>query len=355
MNPPKTVSVMSTLCNDYVIDYEKIREFVVRNNVKKLLIQAPDGLKPLIPCIIKDLENVDVFISSSPTYGGCDLALSEARVVDADAIIHIGHNEYPYLAYKPEIPVMYVPAYYKWRPDISLIEEIVSILKSRGINNVGLVASIQHLHVISYLEETLDKYGLKTYVGKPLHGLFKGQILGCDYSSALQISDQVEGFLVIAGGRFHALGLSLVVEKPVFQIDPYREEVREYIEEKRKILRNRFFIVNKIVNSIIKSIAIILGSLPGQYRLGLAKHISSLAKEMGFKPYSIVSTYLTMERLIAIDNALKADLYVVTSCPRLPLDDLTDFYKPVLTPGEFYMIYRYYKDKRMPEKYIYPW
>jgi Diphthamide synthase subunit DPH2 len=44
------------------------------------------------------------------------------------------------------------------------------------------------------------------------------------------------------------------------------------------------------------------------------------------------------------------EAFVVTSCPRLPVDDLYEYEKPVLTPGEAFMALQ----GRL-EPYMFPW
>ena len=317
---------------------------------KRVLVEAPDGLKPLIPCLLEKLSGkYEFIISGLPTYGSCDIALDEARKLGVDAIVHIGHNEYPFLSIKPEIPVLYVPVYYNWVPGKQLIERLDNMLRGK-YRKIGVVSTIQHLNIIKTFERELERKGYDIYVGKPSTQLMPGQILGCEYSAALDVVDRVDVFLVIAGGRFHAIGLSLVVDKPIIQIDPYREELIDLGEKAKRIIAKRYYVVSMVRNTRIKTMGVIIGSKPGQYRPGIIDFVKKILAELGIEFYDIVVDELSFERLVSIDNAFKADAYVVTSCPRLPIDDLSDFYKPVLTPGELYMV-----RKNRLDKYVFPW
>jgi len=347
---------MNSLCATYDIEYDKIRSFVEEHGVRRALIQAPDGLKPLIRCIIKALSDTipELIVSGSPTYGACDLALDEARVLGAEAIIHIGHNEYPHLAFVPEIPVLYIPAYYKLSPSISAIEELSSLLRRRGFSSIGLASTIQHVKALNIVEEELKRRGFEVYVGES-KGLMRGQVLGCNYTSAVQLIDLVDAYVLLASGAFHALGLALATSKPVILLDPYRDTAIDYTSEAERIFRTRIYVVSRMVNSLVKTIGIIVGSLPGQHRPEIVEQIARAAMDMSIEPFIITSKYLHLENLIAIDNALNLDAYVVTSCPRLPIDDLSSFYKPVLTPGEFLMIHSWRESGEAPIRYRYPW
>lgn len=341
---------MKNFCNRYSIDYDLIANFLVKNRIKKVLIEAPDGLKPLIPCIIKKFgDKYKFLISGSPTYGSCDIALNTARELGVDAIIHVGHNEYPFLKIKIMIPILYVPAYYNWKPSIRILGILNSIFEKNSYQRIGLVATIQHMNIMENIKKELESRGYKVFIGKSASKLLSGQILGCEFSAAINIASKVDVFLLLAGGRFHAIGLSLVIKKPVIQLDPYREEIIDIRNEVKKILMKRYYIISRVRNNIVKTAGIIIGSKPGQYRPHIVDFVKKILTELGIDFSEIVVNELSFEKLVSIDNALNLDIYIVTSCPRLPIDDLADFYKPVLTPGELYMV----KNKEI-KQYIFP-
>ena len=62
----------------------------------RILIQFPEGLKQKALEYAQSLEKEgnEVFISASPNFGACDLALDEARNLKADKLIHYGHAEF---------------------------------------------------------------------------------------------------------------------------------------------------------------------------------------------------------------------------------------------------------------------
>lgn len=345
---------MSDICSLYEINYSEIESFLRENNVNKLLIQAPDGLKKLIPCILRNIscmEKYRVFISSSPTYGGCDLAVDEAYKLNVNAILHIGHNKYPYLCFNIDIPVLYIPAYYVWKPSLELVNSIAEKLSEDRVLSIGLISTIQHTRSLIDLSKMLMEKGFNVYIGESKNpGLEKGQVIGCDYSAIHSIDNYVDAYLVIAGGRFHAIGLSLITNKRVYGVDPYSNNIWSVREYAWKIILKRQYLIAKLRNNGFKTTGIVIGTKPGQYRLNIVEQIVKVSDENNIEYYYIVANELNTERLIAIDNALALDTYVVTSCPRLPIDDLGDFYKPVLTPGEYVLIFR----KNMAS-YIYPW
>ncbi|MCK7471516.1 MAG: diphthamide synthesis protein [Desulfomicrobium escambiense] len=63
---------------------------------------------------------------------------------------------------------------------------------------------------------------------------YAGQVIGCDYSNVKSIVDDVEAFLFVGGGIFHALGIALSTSKPTIVADPYDNRAFSLSEETRK-------------------------------------------------------------------------------------------------------------------------
>lgn len=309
-----------------------------------VLIHAPDGLKPLYKCLERKLreQGVSAYFSSSPGYGACDIPFEEAEAIGAKAIIHLGHLEYP-LAGKPreDVEVFYVPVYFKGHVSEETLLRLESALKRLGASRITLSSTLIEERVRGFLSKRLRDLGF--YVIEA-----QRPVLGCYYSHVLAHDREVDAHVIIAGGLFHALGLAISAAKPTIAVDPYKGEVRDMREDAMRALKKRMYKVF-LAKSSGRRLGIVVGSRPGQARDWLNRALAERAKERGYEVYMIASTYVNLERLIAIDNALSLDLYVVTSCPRLPIDDLDDFYKPVLTPGEFLMLIE------AVDRYVYPW
>ena len=62
----------------------------------RILLQFPQGLKQYAIAEAKKYEKDghEVFLSSAPCWGACDLALDEAKKINADKLIHYGHCKY---------------------------------------------------------------------------------------------------------------------------------------------------------------------------------------------------------------------------------------------------------------------
>ncbi len=82
---------------DYNLELEKTAEIIKSKKAKKVLIQLPDGLKPLAVDIADFLEKktkAEIMIWFGSCYGACDVP--EITKEDADLIIQFGHSEWKF-------------------------------------------------------------------------------------------------------------------------------------------------------------------------------------------------------------------------------------------------------------------
>mgnify|MGYP001772517074 CR=1 FL=1 len=331
----------------YDFQTDRVIEEIKKRNAKRVLLQFPEGLKQFSLQVLNELRaklpEVEFIISSEPTWGACDIAEDEASILKADLIVHYGHT--PYTWYYPKFPTVFVEA----RSTLSIteeqIEDLKRILKERyGAKRVSITSTVQHVNLIEVLKSKLQ--GFQVLVGKPSSPfMHDGQVLGCDYKAAVNVDADV--YVNISGGVFHALGVGLATGKPVIKVDPYTGRNEDLTEEVYKILKVRY---GKIMEALdARSWGIIQGVKVGQNRPLMVKYFEKKLKEKGYTVYVISNRVLTKESLRNIDSK-EIEAYIVTSCPRLPIDDLYDYEKPVLTPGEAKMIITGNLDK-----YIFPW
>jgi len=337
-------------CNvPYDLELNRVVRIVRSKKARKVLIQLPNGLKQYWNIIVNELTSktphVKYLVSTSSCYGGCDVAENEARILNADLIIHYGHTRY----YREKFPTIYVKAKSKLNIKNETYYKLIQSLKQLKIKNIGLSATIQHVHLLHRVKKVLEEYGFKAYIGvskSKLQVSYSGQVIGCNYTTALAVNKLVDLHLIVSGGYFHAIGLGISTGKPVIKVDPYTNTVEDVSDKVKKVLNIRY---GKIMQALDGRLyAIIVGSKPGQYRPSL---IRSLMKEMKRKSLNyrvMVAGELNDKVLDNIDNDA-IDVYVVTSCPRLAIDDLAHYRKPVLTPGETYMILR-----GNLERYVFP-
>ena len=308
---------------------ERIKREITKLEAKRVLIQLPEGLKPEGPRLARVVEKTGVLpiISADPCYGACDLPTAEAESLGVDLIIHYGHAKL--LKYE-RVPTIYVEARATINVDDAIEKALILLEKWR---KMGLATTVQHVQTLDNVKEILLHAGKTVAIGDAGNMNYPGQVIGCDYSNAKSIASDVEAFLFVGGGRFHALGVALSTSKPTIVADPYEKRAFSVDEEARKILRQRWASIEEAKKA--KTFAVLVGLKPGQKRLEEALSIKEKLEKSGKKAHLFAIKSITPEALM---NFPIVDAYVNTACPRLSLDDASKFRKPVLTINETFVV-----------------
>ncbi|MEM2202220.1 MAG: diphthamide biosynthesis enzyme Dph2 [Candidatus Bathyarchaeia archaeon] len=304
---------------------ERLRQEIVKLGARRVLIQLPEGLKFEAPRLAKVVEKAGALpiVSADPCYGACDLATSEAESLGADLIVHYGHSKL--LKYE-KVPTIYIEA----RATISVMEAIEKALPlMEKWHKVGLATTVQHVQTLDEAKEMLIRNGKTVMVGDAGRLNYPGQVVGCDYSNAKSVAEDVEGFLFIGGGRFHALGLALSTSKPTVVADPYEKRAYSIDEETQKVQRQRWASIQEAQKA--KTFAVLVGLKPGQKRLEEALTIREKLEKAGKDAYIFAIREITPETVM---NFQTVDAYVNTACPRVSIDVPSKFSKPMLTMNE---------------------
>ena len=294
----------------------------------RILIQFPEGLKQKALEYAQSLEKEgnEVFISASPNFGACDLALDEARNLKADKLIHYGHAEFN----KVDFNVEYVP--YEIDAPLDLLPKSLEYLKD--FNRISIVTTVQHLHQLDSIKEFYEKNGKEVFIGRP-YGFAKhpGQILGCDIGSAASVDSKVDAHVYFGGGIFHPLGALLNTKKPFLVIEPFDNKV-EFIDRLRDTYQRRS--KGKVLASLdAKSIAILVSTKNGQHNLKLAEILKKKIESEGLKSAILVSNTFDFD---SINNMMEFDAFVNTACPRIAIDDTDRLRKPLLSANELMQV-----------------
>ncbi|MEM3874721.1 MAG: diphthamide biosynthesis enzyme Dph2 [Candidatus Bathyarchaeia archaeon] len=304
---------------------ERLKQEIAKLGAKRVLIQLPEGLKGEAPRLAKVVERAGALpiVSADPCYGACDLATSEAESLGADLIVHYGHAKL--LKYE-KVPTIYIEA----RATISITDAVEKALSlMANWHKIGLATTVQHVQTIDEAKEILIRAGKTVMVGDAGRLNYPGQIVGCDYSNAKSIAEDVEGFLFVGGGRFHALGLALTTSKPTVVADPYEKRAYPLDEEIQKVQKQRWACIQEAQKA--KTFAVLVGLKPGQKRLEEALTIREKLEKAGKDAYIFAIREITPETVI---NFPTVDAYVNTACPRVSIDVPSKFSKPMLTMNE---------------------
>ncbi len=307
------------------LDLEGVAEIIKKEGYRCVALQLPEGLKDSGVDISSRLAGdtgCEVIILGDPCYGACDLADSEALDLGCDALFHFGHSR---IFKNARLPVHYITVKIP-RDPLPLLKDNLDKLPMR----IGLVTTIQHIHLLDEIVSFLKESGRTARIGEAKGRVaYRGQVLGCSFSSAKDIADKVDAFLYIGTGNFHPLGVALSTGRPVYALDLERGELRDMSDVSDPILRRRFAAITRAQDA--RSFGIIIGEKQGQRRLSLAKKVKGMLEEKGRSGYFIALREITPDVLLPFRGL---DAFVNTACPRITIDDTARYKRPVLTPIE---------------------
>ncbi len=311
----------------YDVDLTSAISEIKRLKARIVALQVPEGLKKRAYQFALDIESksgAEVLVVAEPCFGACDIPSALFDMVDA--IVNVGHSPMPSLRISK--PLIFVPA-------MSRIPLGDQLKKSVGMltEPVGILATSQHLAELDEVIEGLESMGIKTKIGEGDSRISHiGEVLGCNYTAATAIAKEVNSYLLIGSGSFHAIGVHLATGKKVVVLDPNLEDPREIDQVRDKILRQRHAAIARAESA--RSFGIIVGEKIGQRRLRRAKELRKLLRWKKKDAALILMDRFDPEKL----RSMGFDAYVSTACPRIAIDDVAMYDKPLLTPQELEIV-----------------
>jgi 2-(3-amino-3-carboxypropyl)histidine synthase len=309
----------------YDLETQRAADEINRHGATRVLVQLPDGLRPQALTLAQDLEaltGAEILLSGDSCYGACDLATTQAESLDADLLIHYGHSD---MKIETSIPVIYMEARVDYDPE-TLLEAALPLME--GWEKIGLAATVQHVHRLKETVQTLRRLGKTPILGRGTgRAPHDGQILGCDYTTAINIADEVDGFLYIGAGRFHPLGLATATDRPVVMANPYRSIAERLGEsEVMRLAMRRMAAITAAKEA--ERYGILVSTKPGQLQLSAARSLRDKLKKLGKTSVIICLDEISSLKL---GNFAEIQAFVNTACPRIAVDGLPDTIQPVLT------------------------
>jgi 2-(3-amino-3-carboxypropyl)histidine synthase len=279
------------------------------------------------------------------------------RMMGVELVAHMGHSQ---MNIDSGMPTHFIPVTYDGTPELAAVLPILEghrtlaqsrlvsanerdemneeVAKERFLDAVGrvapltgaklgLVGSIQHLHLLEDFMHRLEEWGFEVEI--PLGGdrlAFPGQVLGCNYSGD---SPSIGHYLFLGSGDFHPIGLVLHTGKPLAMLNPYTGDASEMsFEWVERILRQRFGLIMAVDEAI--SFGILIGEKPGQMRRNLAIRIKRLLEKHDRRGYMLALDHVSPDLI----DFYPVDAFVNTACPRIAIDDSKRYSKPLITPYE---------------------
>jgi len=302
---------------------EKLIKELKRIKPKRVLVQLPEGVKQNAFDVLKIFEDlkIEAIFSGETCWGGCSIAIDEAKSINVDLIVHFGHSEFA----KVNFPIIYIGI----KDELNLIPLLKKSLKElKGFDKIGLSYSIQHLQDVENVIKFYKENGKEVLLSK-LKGriAYEGQIVGCQYEGLKDIEKEVECF-VILGNTFHSMGAVLSVNKPVLLIDVYNDDVKFMKGFRDKILKQRIMSIKRFKEA--KKIGIIIETKQGQ-KFGSPKMLIDKLNKLGKEVIVITMNELTPDKLM---NFYSVGAFVELACPRIAIDDFAKYGKPIITYKE---------------------
>jgi 2-(3-amino-3-carboxypropyl)histidine synthase len=310
---------------NFDFEEERMKQEILKLEAKRILLQLPEGLKPDALRLAKIAEKTGALaiVSADPCYGACDLATAEAESLGVDLVIHFGHARQ--VKYE-RVPTVYIEA----RATVNVEEAVKKALPLlRKWRRIGLTTTVQHVQVLDAVRELLVKDGKTVAIGDAGRLSYAGQVIGCDFSNAKSVAKNVDAFLFVGGGKFHALGVALSTMRPTVAADPYEGRGFSVDDEAQKIVRQRWANIEQA--SAARTFAVLVGLKLGQKRLEQALQIKQKLEARGKAVCLLAANEIVPE---VLNEFPSVDAYVNTACPRVSLDDASRFRKPVLTADE---------------------
>jgi 2-(3-amino-3-carboxypropyl)histidine synthase len=312
-----------------MFDFEiaRVIEHIVKGKYTRVLLQFPEGLKPNGFKLAREIEKAtgaEIILSADACYGACDLAVDAQRTLRADIIIHYGHS--PMIERSVE-GVFYIEAQAIENID-HIVREALKLLREE--KQIGLATVVQHVNQLDHAARILRDAGKKPYIGRAGGNVtHDGQVLGCDYSTAQKVAADVEAYIFIGGGDFHAIGIQLATGKKTIVADPYLNQTRDMTDTVKLLLKKRWAAITKFQDS--KRIGIAIGLKTGQTNIVSAETVRNLLEDKGKECAFLSAREFTPETL---ESFTDVEAFVITACPRLAIDDQERFRRPILNTEE---------------------
>lgn len=307
----------------FSVDIEGIVDIIEREGYEKVLFQGPEGMKRgLVPLanFIQERTSATVWIDGEHCYGACDHAGERAKLLGAEALIHLGHADIPSMGNDGSVPIHFFHAEMRTNSDVfrRILEAMVDRIPE---GRAALFTTVQHLDLLPMAGEVLETFGRNIHIGEPgERESFPGQVLGCSFHPAKDLPKDVTSLLFIGTGRFHPLGLCLESGKEVLTLDPITGDIGKITKEDLdRILRVRYGQITRAKELMEEeeTVGIVVGFKPGQRRVPLSEELVYLLEIKGKNGKVVLLDHMDPMKL----RSLGFKIAVSTSCPRIAIDD----------------------------------
>lgn len=181
---------------------------------------------------------------------------------------------------------------------------------------IGLISTVQYISFLPSIKKELEKKGKKISIAKGTLAKYKGQILGCDINAAKKLSD-VDAFLFIGSGKFHAEQVALATNKQVFILQPENNRIYKIKEE--DILKLKARKKAALANFLAaEQVGILVSIKPGQENLRKALNVKKELHKKGRKAFIFLADVINISEL---ENfSCKGLAWLNAACPAFNME-----------------------------------
>jgi diphthamide biosynthesis protein 2 len=294
---------------DEVYETERCLEWIRSNNFQKVCLQFPDHLLSDSSEVALRLErslNQIIYILADTAYESCCVDYVAAAHVTADAIIHFG----PVCFSKTCATIPYLNIYEKSPLDLDRLHRCFTETFQNGGDNAVILLDTAFVHLQG---EVQDK--------------FPSSVVKSIDSDDLSLKNET---VVFIGGRNQERKLPNLKfshkPKNIYYFDQDEGSRLINYEQDEKVLRRRYFLIEKIKDS--NTVGIVIGTLGVKNYLQAIERIKKLLKLHNKKYYMVSVGKPTVAKLA---NFPEIEIYVVVTCALNEIYDSRDFYKPIVT------------------------
>ncbi len=206
----------------------------------------------------------------------------------------------------------------KYKKIISLPKDLIDALPK----TIALFNAVQFENSQEHVKKQLEDTGKTVVLPITPHSKYKGQLLGCGIK---KFKEEFDAFLYIGDGVFHPQALIIENKKPVFCYDPFGEGFWNMLDTKivEDKLKRKKGALSKFYAS--QNIGVLVSTKPGQNYLNHALKLRAKYPDKNF--YYILNNNIDFSQL---ENFPFVECWVNTACPRIGIDDVYQFEKPVV-------------------------
>ncbi|ESQ38557.1 hypothetical protein EUTSA_v10028620mg [Eutrema salsugineum] len=340
-------------------EIDRTAEFIISKSFTRIALQFPDELLKDSTRVVSALKNktrflteddreVRFFVMADTTYGSCCVDEVAALHIDSDCVVHYGQTCLS--------PTSVLPAFFVFgKASINVSSCVKHLLDyaSKSDKPIMILYGLEYAHVIpcirelglsklkfsvanvlcSFISPSKDPRESMEHPGPSSDNLSSSRnyrLGGLTWD--LPQGNKIEDYLLFWIGSDSSAFANVVLTFngcDVVRYDAEEDSLETEFTQQRKILKRRYYLVEKAKDANI--IGILVGTLGVAGYLHMIHHMQALISAAGKKSYILAMGRPNPAKLA---NFPECDVFIYISCAQTALLDSKEFMAPVITPFE---------------------